>query len=381
MKTLPRRRTLVLLVACLALAAAAGYLLRRFHTRAVPGISESEVGHVQTLEGHLPRESLLREARMARHSAPDKAVKLLQTLRQEYPESYEAGEATITLAEMASTGEAPAACLQEIYDQMLARQGLGRADQRAEALRYLDKLDASHEWQLRWQVICDSAKSGGPQSVTMFYLKGLLDVARFYQSEASVPALLLKAVRTPELKEFDGAVAGVLLQVTEQDKGAVEAVTLAREIVRERPDSEAGLAAFRYACDALERLKEDKEVFAFLEECAAMPGNGLVQGAAKARLAAHDMDQKDIEIAVSWHCAEVKPQSVLGLPVQVLREAVDRMVAGVGREDVTTLRVLELLGAAAAERKLYGTSRDLSRRQRRFVIRRSSRSATKQKQP
>ena len=56
--------------------------------------------------------SLLREARTARPSAPDKAVKLLRTLRQEYPESYEAGEhAMIALLEMAwPTGEAPAAC-------------------------------------------------------------------------------------------------------------------------------------------------------------------------------------------------------------------------------------------------------------------------------
>ncbi len=164
--------------------------------------------------------------------------------------------------------------------------------------------------------------------------------------------MILKALRTPELKEVHGAVAEMLLQATEQDRRLVEALTLAREIVRERPDSEAGLAAFRYACDALERLKEDKEALAFLEECTAMPGNGLVQGAARARLAAHDMDQKDIETAVSWYCAGVKPQSVLSLPAPVLREAVDRMVAAVGRKDVTTVRVLELLGAAAAERKL-----------------------------
>ena len=167
----------------------------------------------------------------------------------------------------------------------------------------------------------------------------------------------LKQLRSPELKELDGAVAGMLLQATEQDKGAVEALTLAREIVRERPDSEAGLAAFRYACDALERLKGDKEVFAFLEECAAMPGNGLVQGAARARLAAHDMDQKDIETAVSWYCAEVKPPSVLSLPAQVLREAVDRMVAAVGRKDVTTVRVLRASGGGGCGTK---TLRNLS---------------------
>ena len=71
------------------------------------------------------------------------------------------------------------------------------------------------------------------------------------------------------------------------------------------------------------------------------------------------MDQKDIETAVSLYCGEVKPQSVLSLPAQVMREAVDRMVAAVGRKDVTTVSVLQSLAAAAGEQKLYGISRDL----------------------
>ena len=166
---------------------------------------------------------------------------------------------------MASIGEAPAVFLQEIYDQIIAKQALGRVGRTDKAVREkavrdtafpcLEKLDASHDWQLSWRVICDSAKDGDPAYVTMPYLKVLLDAARFYESKASVPALLLKAVRRPELKRLHGDIARMLLQATEQDKGAVEALTLAREMVRERPDSEAGLAAFRYACDALERLK------------------------------------------------------------------------------------------------------------------------------
>ena len=49
MKIIPSRRALVLLAACLALAAPAGYLLRRFYTRVVLGMSESEVSRARTL--------------------------------------------------------------------------------------------------------------------------------------------------------------------------------------------------------------------------------------------------------------------------------------------------------------------------------------------
>ncbi len=109
MKIIPSRRALLLLVGEPGIDRACG-------------VSSEEILHARrsgnVRVGNRPRSDantretcspLLREARMARHSAPDKAVKLLQTLRQEYPESYEAGEAMIALLEMASTGEAPAA--------------------------------------------------------------------------------------------------------------------------------------------------------------------------------------------------------------------------------------------------------------------------------
>ena len=80
MKIIPSRRALVVLAVCLALAAPAGYLLGRFYT---------EVIRVQMLDRENRAALLLSEATTASATAPDKAVKLLQTLRQEYPESYE----------------------------------------------------------------------------------------------------------------------------------------------------------------------------------------------------------------------------------------------------------------------------------------------------
>ena len=215
MKIIPGRRALVLLAVCLVLAAPAWYLLRWFYTRVVLGMSESESSRVQMLERENSAAALLREARTARPSAPDKAVKLLQTLRQEFPERYEAREATVTLAEMASTGEAPAALLEEIYGQMLARRGPARFGPKdrvflQQVCRCLEKLDISHEWQLRWQFICDSAKEGAPASVTMSYLREFLDAVRVYQGDDAIPAVLLKAVRVPEIKNVHGAIARML---------------------------------------------------------------------------------------------------------------------------------------------------------------------------
>ena len=91
MKIIPGRRTLVVLLVCTALAAPAGYLLRKFYTRVVLGMSEAEVTHALDHGSRRADGTLLDEAWLARRSAPAEAVKLLQKVRQESPESYEAG--------------------------------------------------------------------------------------------------------------------------------------------------------------------------------------------------------------------------------------------------------------------------------------------------
>jgi tetratricopeptide (TPR) repeat protein len=334
---------------------------------------------------------LLDDARQARQSGDAKeALRLLTELQRECPNSFHSSWGLVIMAEMVSKREAPAEILPQIYASALASRDSRSAWERAKLLPYLREMDGPNGWKLGWQLLLQAygpggqgtswadayavreseKKAAGPwqYSFPVGQLTGenvlttLTDVVRQSEGEQAVSKLLEKVLETPALAGIGAQAAGMLLQQTEASQGAETAATLARKLARERSDTAGGEAAFEYACNAASRLRGDEDVLAFLQESAQTSGDGAVQKAARSRLAAHFVEQNDVESAVAVYCVSglaeaaagknAGSDAVLTLSPQALEQAADSVAKAANRKDVTAVGLLEKLAYKASERKL-----------------------------
>jgi outer membrane protein assembly factor BamD (BamD/ComL family) len=326
---------------------------------------------------------LMDEARRARQSGDAKeALRLLTELQKKYPDGFYSSWGLVITAEMVAKQEAPAELLPQIYQCALASKDARSAWERAKLLPYVRDMDAANGWKLGWQLILQAYGPGGQGSSmadasTVRESEGMdvwkwsfpigslpgenvlatmTDTVRKSEGEQAVSKLLEKVLETPTLAEISGQAVELLLHQAEMSQGAEAAATLAMKLAKERGDTPGGTVAFQYACDATLHLKGDAEMLSFLKECAKAPGDGLVQQAARSRLAAYFVGQNDPENAVAVYCGNAGPDGMLALSAQTLEQAADNVVKDANRKDVTTVGLLETLAGKASERKLLRIS-------------------------
>ena len=119
-------------------------------------------------------------------------------------------------------------------------------------------------------------RTGAPQSVTMFYLNGFPRCGAILpeRSSPSLPLLLKKHSGTPETQGCSMELSPrCFFRRPNRTRAAVWGSDSGPRDCSRAPRQRGRIGGVSLClADALERLKEDKEVFAFLEECAAMPG-------------------------------------------------------------------------------------------------------------